>query len=1219
MSWTPAQLKAIETRDKTLLISAAAGSGKTAVLIERIIRLLTDPESPMDISRLLIVTFTRAAASELRQRISKALSVAIAADPTNKRLFKQLAALGSAHISTIDSFYADVVRKYSAKLGIPSSLRLADESELIPMRRSIMNDVLDMGYRGEFDDLEGIKGVSYPNYKDATPFTAFADSISDMRNGSKTWETLVDLYKKLLSHPKAYKFILDCENDYVNAASSDFFETVHGKVIKDYLIDNVEIMIPFLEDAVEYLSADKNMKEKYLPSFDYDLDFCRELLDALKNRSYVEVRSKMLTYSAIDLKRLSADQKTPECEYYSEFRKKFVKEKLESFKEGYFSSDCSEGALVDYAMRSAIVCRVLYAVLSKFEELYSKEKLERGICEFSDIKQWAYRLLVTEDGAPTDIAREISESFDAVYIDEYQDVDPVQDLIFRAVSKPAGRFMVGDVKQSIYGFRGSEPTLFMDYRSRFAEIDVNSEALPDEDDCTIFMSSNFRCDENVIKFANTVCSYIFKTAKGGIEYTDGDDLIFAKNKIDGYTSPDTPVPAQVVLIDRSKSGDDKDEEFSNLEAAYIALEIKRLINYETKANGKKITAGDIAVFSRGEKFLNLVGKELDKLNIKHSGGKGTGIFEDPEVMIALSLMHSIDNPHKDIYMAGALMSPAFGFSADEVISLRHENEKCSIYDSLCKYAETKSNEISKKCLDVIDTLSELRDLSRSLSSDKILRLIFSRFSMLSRNEEGTSRSALLGLYENARSFEGSEFKGLYSYLCYVDGMIENDKAPSIDSESDNAVQLMTIHKSKGLEFPVCFVASTYSAFNKDDTKKVILYSSRLGLSADMLDADGFGKIKTPYQSALARQIIANGTEEEMRLLYVALTRARERLYVTASPVGAVKNVEKLAEFYARYSSRGTVMNVNNYITWILSSLYMSRDRDFFNITTVNGEDISVLDGCVQENENGTIPRAEYGEDIAEAVKRNFEFEYSYLHVSNIPAKLSVSKLSPDVLDRSTNEEEAVPDTIDVSLPDVYVPSFMSETGTVNISPAERGTATHTFLQFCDFEKAQESGVKKELDRLLRDKFIDERMASAVNQKQIEAFLESDFLKSVLSAKRTWREQRFNILLPASAFTEDEKYKADIKDEKLLVQGVMDIFFEAADGSLVLCDYKTDYLTPEEINDRSLATEKLNSSHARQLSYYAEALKNMFGKYPDKVLIYSLPLGDTVEITTSPVL
>lgn len=1219
-NWTNEQLKAITTRDKTLLISAAAGSGKTAVLIERIIRLLTDPEEPMDISRLLIVTFTRAAASELRQRISKALSKAIAEDPQNKKLFKQLASLGSAHISTIDSFYGDVIKKYSAKIGIPPSLRIADESELSPLRRNIMNDVLDMGYDGTFDDIPELKNVRFPHYKNATPFTAFVDSISDMRSDSKTWETLIAIRQKLLSHERGNEFVLDCANEYDKATASDLFATPHGKVIKEHLTDSVSVMAAFLEDACKYLSGDDDMTKKYLPAFSYDLDFCERVLNDLESKTYFEVRETILSYSAQKLGGLSADKKTPECEKYSDFRKKYVKEKLDTLKNTYFKTDCSSEAIMDYSARLAVICRVLYAVLSKFEELYSKEKLERGICEFSDIKQWAYKLLVNEDGSPTDIAIEISDSFDAIYIDEYQDVDPVQDLIFRAVSKDRGRFMVGDVKQSIYGFRGSDPSLFMDYRRSFAEIDAHKEDLPKDDDCTIFMSSNFRCDETVINFANAVCSYIFKTSKGSIEYTDGDDLVFAKNKIDGYDPVISSTPVTVALIDRTDS-DDANEDFSNLEAAYIAAEINRLIKSEVKSNGEKILAGDIAVFARAEKFLSLVSKELDKFGIAHSGGKGKSIFDTPEVMVVISLLHAIDNPHKDVYMAGTLISPIFNFTADEVIKLRSVDANCSLYDSLCKYSENIADSIAEKCIFVKNTLGELRSRAASMSADKIIRLVFSEFSMLSRAEgENNSRKALLALYENARQYVGSEFKGLYSYLCHVRDMIEGKNSPSMDSDSAEAVQLMSIHKSKGLEFPVCFVASTCSKFNTDDTKKVVLYSPKLGISANIFDADGFGRITTPYQNALARQIINSGTEEEMRLLYVALTRARERLYVTASPVGKLENLENSAEFNARYSSRGTVMSTNNYISWILSALHF-KNEDFFNILKVNGEAISKMGETVETADQLSAPTIEYGEDIFEAVKSNFEFEYPYLHVSNIPAKLSVSKLTPGVLDRSSDEnEDDVSNSIDFFVPEIYTPSFMSvgEEKT-SFSAAEKGTATHTFLQFCDFGRIKAAGVKNEISRLVRDKFIDPRMADAINEKQIERFFKSNLFAEISSARKIWREQRFNILLPASAFTEDKKYGERIKDEKLLVQGVIDIFFENEKGELVLCDYKTDYLSNDELRDHSLAAKKLNDAHARQLSYYAEALASMFGKYPDKVLIYSLPLGDAVEIKTEPIL
>ena len=822
---------------------------------------------------------------------------------------------------------------------------------------------------------------------------------------------------------------------------------------------------------------------------------------------------------------------------------------------------------------------------------------------------------------PTPIALEISESFDAIYIDEYQDVDPVQDLIFKAVSKDRSRFMVGDVKQSIYGFRGSEPSLFMDYRRNFAEIDPYKDDLPKKDDCTIFMSSNFRCDQTVINFANAVCSYIFKTSKGSIDYTDGDDLVFAKDKIEGYAPVAPPTPVTVALIDRTDVGEDDEDEFSNLEAAYIAAEINRLISSEVKSNGEKITAGDIAVFSRAEKFLSLVAKELDKFNIAHSGGKGKSIFDAPEVMVVISLLHAIDNPHKDVYMAGALISPIFEFTADEVIKLRSIDGKCSLYDSLCKYAEDKTDSIAEKCLKVKNSLTSLRSLSNSMSADKIIRLLFSEFALLSRDKKGSdSRKALLALYENARQYAGSEFKGLYSYLCHVEDMIEGDNSPSMSSDKADAVQLMSIHKSKGLEFPVCFVASTNSKFNTDDTKKVVLYSSKLGISANIFDADGFGRINTPYQNALARQIINSGTEEEMRLLYVALTRARERLYVTASPSGKLENLELSAEFNARYSSRGTVMGINNYIGWILSALHQRQD-DFFNIVKVNAEDIASMGNVSEENDLPEIANVEYDKDTFEKVKSSLEFEYPYMHVSNIPAKLSVSKLTPTVLDRETGEsEDTSPDTIDLTMPEIYTPSFMSDgEEKTSFSAAERGTATHTFLQFCDFERTKAMGVKNEISRLVRDKFIDSRMADAINEKQIERFFSSNLFAEISSAKKLWREQRFNILLPASAFTKDEEYAKKIEDEKLLVQGVIDIFFENENGEIILCDYKTDYLSPDEIRDRSLAQKKLSDAHARQLSYYAEALASIFGKYPSRVLVYSLPLGDTVDISIEPIL
>ena len=1216
---TKAQQKAIELRDKTLLISAAAGSGKTTVLIERIIRLLTDKEAPADISRLLIVTFTRAAASELRKRISTALSSAIAEDPKNKRLFKQLASLGSARISTIDAFYGDVVRRYSQQLGIPSSLRIADDSELLPIQKRIMNEIIDLGYEGELEDGNNI----------INPFASLADSLSDMRNDSELANIFLSLRKKLNSHPRSTEFLRDCADSYDNATGEDFFDTTYGGVIRKYVADQMEYLINILKDACRYFESGADFASAYLPAFESDLAFCEDIRNTIPNSSFASIREKFVGFSHESLGRLSASQKTSESDYFCELRNKTVKEKIKKLKEGYFGGDCNNDQLTEFAMRSAENCRVLYNVLSKFDELYLKEKLSRKICEFNDIKQWAFRLLVSSDGTPTSAALELSESFDAIYIDEYQDVDPIQDLIFRSIAKPASRFMVGDVKQSIYGFRGADPSLFMSYRSSFDQIDPESKTLPGGSDCTIFMSDNFRCDENVVRFANAVCSYTFTVGSKSISYTKGDNLIFSKLVPEGHISS----PVTVALIEKSKdagSEDGKEEntdeiKLENLEAEYIALEISRLIGKEKKADGSFINAGDIAVLSKSYLFCEKVSKALNKLGINNHGESDESIFDDPEVSLAHSLLEAIDNPQRDIHLASVLISPLFGFTADDLISIRELNRKSSLYDAVCAYARDEDSErdnpLTQKCISFIDELDTMRHDIIALPSDRIVQYIFSRFSLLSRDSgNGTSRKSLLRLYESARKFEGDEFKGLYSFLEYIDNSIENGTPIGAGaSDPTDAVHLMTIHKSKGLEFPVCFVANCASPFNRDDLKECILYSAGLGVAMDLADSSGFGKIKTPYRRAMARNITDSLLEEDMRVLYVALTRARERLYVTATPMYGVDYEICKAAMRRKYSSRATVTDVHNYISWVLEAL-SGEDETFFKIARVGEKELIAdrIEISVEEDEDeSTIYDPAVLDSERQKVRSNFEFVYPYEHISSLPAKLSVSKLSPGVLDRNADSEEEsdISASIDTDLPPLRsTPSFMlDEAEKATVSGAERGIATHTFLQFCNFERAARGGCAKELDYLVENGFMSRSARELVNIKQVDKFFSSRLFKRISTAKWIRREQRFNILLPAHLFTRDEILAEKIKDEKLLVQGVMDIFFESADGELILCDYKTDYLTKEEIHNAELAQKKLESAHSSQLSYYAEALHSMLGKYPDKVLIYSLPLGDTVEI------
>ena len=1077
-NWTASQTKAIEIKNKTMLISAAAGSGKTTVLIERIIRALTDPDCPADISRMLIVTFTRAAAAELKQRISNAITKALAERPNDRRLFKQLAALGSAKISTIDSFYGDVVRQNAQLLGIPSSLRVSDGNDLSKLRRRIMDDIIESGYSGLLPISEN-------------DFAECADSLSDMRNDSGLFERFYELYEKLSSHPKSIEFLKECAESYEALDSEDFFESSYGDVIREYVRLELEFYINILTDALDYFEG---YEQAVKAPFADDLEFCREALHKIEDGNYSRLRDHFASYSPTKIKSPKGDDKTEAAEQFLDARNKTVRDGIRKLQKSYFGAGFSSGELKLYAKGSARRCRTLYTVLTEFDRLYREEKLSLGVCEFGDVKVWAYKLLVNGDGSPTELARSISEGFDCVFIDEYQDVDGVQDLIFKAISKPTGRFMVGDIKQSIYRFRGAEPTLFMNYRSAFPDVLVADKS----DNCTIFMSENFRCDKPVIDFTNLVCSYLFRTGGKNIDYDEKDDLSFSKKTDFDYT----PHKVSLTVIDRKAS----EIEFERAEAAFIASEINALLKSGTKNDGSRIKASDIAVLSRGTAFCDEVGSALDSYGIKHTQSASGSILDDPEVSLAISLLNVIDNPMRDIHTAAVLISPLFRFTADMLISIKNKTEAgvCSLWDTLGDYASENDDALATKCREFIETINKLREESRSLSVDKIILQIYSQFSFLSRSSQASS-AALTALYENARSYEGDSFKGIYSYLRYIQEAI--DEGRSIASASDDGadgVQLMTIHKSKGLEFPVCFVGGCSKPFNRDDAKDALLYSSSLGIATDLSDQTGFGKIRTPYRKSLSRFILNESAEEEMRVLYVALTRARERLYVTANPRWGAEREFNIARLSKKYGMRASILDATDYLSWILTATYGEDEHPAFDCSVIRYEDIPCLpdsSDTVEENEGETVICSD---ELVKRIRENLDYEYPYLHIANIPAKLSVSKLTPSVLDRNDEPLEADAEgSIDVSIPAIRTaPSFIS--GDTGASAAEKGIATHTFLQFCDFDNAASHGIDAELARLVELGFITSSMSSIVNKSQLAAFFESSLYKELRGAVKIYR-------------------------------------------------------------------------------------------------------------------
>ncbi len=1189
---TPSQSLAIETKNRTLLLSAAAGSGKTATLTQRIITHLTDKNDPADISRMLIVTFTRAAAAELRERITKALSQALADDPTNPHLNRQALLVGSADICTIDSFCLDVVKSNFQRLALdngtplPPDFRLADSTELTALRLSVMNDLIDEWYDKPHGSID---------------FASFAENFAGTRDDGDLAQTLIEFAERSSLYKNGDDFAIESANDLLCAAENDeFFDSAPGKKVKDLTRDTLEYYVSILCDAIDYLSGVPTAEAKYIPAFATDLEAAKNALAALE-RGYAETVRVLADYSPLGLKSLgkNADDHTA----YYKTRRDEVKKGILALRSSYYSFDPE--ALSHYIELTGRNAAVLGSFTKDYNRRIAHEKAIRHICDFADIKRLAYKLLVKPDGSATDIAISLREKYDAVYIDEYQDVDPLQDSIFAAVARDNGRFMVGDIKQSIYGFRGSDPSIFGKYRGDFLPIESSEEGRG----CSIFMSENFRCNRPIIDFTNLVSRATFAAAGGAVDYRDSDDLV--NGKTDGGE-----LPVKLAFILPPDKDSELEFETEKSEIRYIVGEIAALLKDGVKDNGNPITPSDIAVLTRSSNLCAAIGDALALAGIPSSDSVSRDYFANPEVLLILSLISTIDNPHRDVRLAGALRSPVFNFSMDDLVKIRlSADSSYSLFEALENYEGDP--ELELRCEKLKEELALLRKKAYSLPLDRLVRELFSQFSLTSLELPDDHRSPsqirdnILRFYEYARSFSEHSGGDLGSFIKYIDDIISAGvKTESESDREDGKVSIMTIHKSKGLEFPVVFLCGCGSKFNRDSLKKSLLYDADSGIGMQITDKTGFARVDTPVRAAIAKSITDRETEEEMRILYVALTRARERLYVTAKLEKTKLERAQGDLFPKRYLCRHSVLSAKSFLDWLLPVAMEAHPS--FELSLLSSEEIpdTVRKKEAQKDANAEEDREKI-DSFKQIFKERFERSYAYPASLALPAKLSVSKLYPTVLDddgAATLEGEELPELISK-------PLFMLESKEEQnkATAAERGTATHLFLQFCDFSNAEQNGIKSELSRLTAERFIPAGTAELVNIRQLEKFFESRLYRSAKSAKKIYREQRFNLFLSASDFTQDPALKNDLSEEKLLVQGVIDLVFEDRNGDITLCDYKTDYLTKDELSDPELAKKKLSDRHGEQLSYYAQAVKKLFEKAPTRICIYSLPLGDTVEI------
>ena len=883
------------------------------------------------------------------------------------------------------------------------------------------------------------------------------------------------------------------------------------------------------------------------------------------------------------------------------------------------------------AEETAALLTLLHTALTRFHADYRAEKKRREIAEFSDVSRAAYNLLLSPNGSPTALARELAASFDAIYIDEYQDVNTMQDTTFRAISTERNRFMVGDIKQSIYSFRGAQPAIFADYRRRFPPL---ADAVQKDAPCaSVQMANCFRCDAPVIDFSNTVSGFLFDRCRDSIGYTKEDDLVFSK------PAPETPSPAcRVVLIDREKKDADEQPQSpplgkeANSELCWIAQEIERLLCEERKADGSRITPDDIAVLTRGAAYAEPLARLLRARGIKVNNTSHKSLFENPEVLCMYSLLATIDNPTRDIHLAAALRSPFFGFTLSDLVRLRNGSDRAlSLYEALCEAVETgrvSDQALLARCADFLARLRLYREKAEHLPVDRLLRYLYRETAVLGLCAQGTGgvqRENLNQLYEYARRFEGGGYKGLYAFIRYVDDVLKNNTAMPTVSDERDAVSLITIHHSKGLEFPVCFIAGAASAFNTEDAEVPILLDEAIGCATMLPNAGPFSRAHTFWRSALAMELMRRNLEQEMRVLYVAMTRARERLYITARPQWGVQTPLEQAELRAfadsLFPARTLFPKGRSFLDWILTALATKPSHEECTVEILQESEISTLPDAPAPTANANNFTSEnVKENVADVLRQRFAFVYPYQHLTRLPAKLSVSRLSPVVLDVFDTDAASSPANWQTPDAKALLESFDRLPFSVESkqTAADRGTATHEFLQFCDFERAARKGVAWELERLIEEGFLPPEIKDAVRMDELEHFFESDLYHSLAKASDVHRETRFHIFLPAEYFTKDAEFAQKLGGERLPVQGVIDLFFTDADGKLILCDYKTDRLTRDELANPALAAATLGARHGEQLSYYALALQELCGRAPDRVLIYSLPLGRALDVTLPPI-
>ena len=1178
LNFTPEQRAAIDTRGSTVLVSAAAGSGKTRVLTERLMAYLTDAEHPVDIDHFLVITYTRAAAAELRSRILDGIYARIASDPENRRLRRQVALCARAEIGTIHSFCADFLRANCAALALAPDFQVADTERCAALRAAALEHTLERAYTRLDTDA---------------PFRLLADTVGGGRDDARLGELVLSLYDKMQCHARPEQWAQRQVDLLALDGVTDAGATPWGQALLARVRESAAHWAGVLDKQLDIMAAQDMawLYGIYGTSFAETADGLRAVVRAC-NQSW---DAAVAALQNVPFPRLGSTRKPPDPDVRDRVKaqRDAAKKAIQALQKQI--NVPSAQALADLHT-TAPAMQALLALTLDFGAAYAAEKRRRSLVDFSDLEHMTAQLLTDDDGAPTELARQLSGRYTEIMVDEYQDVSEVQDLIFRAVSRDGNNlFFVGDVKQSIYRFRLADPTIFLDKYARFADFRAALPGAPRR----ILLRENFRSRRAVLAGANHVFSNIMSRALGELDYDDAARLRA------GAPYPDDGEKPELAVLELPDADDDAPTpEKSALEADYVARRICALIDGGTPVweNGAERPAhyGDVVILLRSANSVGPVYRAaLETHGIPVSAETSGGFYTSEEVSVLRSLLAVVDNPHQDVPLIAALRSPLFGLTADDLAAVRTCDREHDFYTAVTLAAETRDD-----CRDFLDVLARYRALSIELPLSEFLwhvvdgRAVMALTSAMPDGE--LRRRNVLLLLDLAQQFEQTGARGLHRFLLWMQRQETEGEEPAAPGGESRSVRILSIHKSKGLEFPFVFLCDTARLFNKSDARASVLVHPALGLGPKCTDLEHGVEYPTIARQAIAAQLLTETLSEEMRLLYVAMTRAKERLVITGTVRDIGKTVSTLTATATVPLAPELLRAAQSPLHWLLQSALLDRDERFLHRTYVHLHPDGAAD--TQPEAAAAAAPAEADPALLAQLARTLTFRYAHAQAIDLPSKVTATELKRLEAEDTPPEDTGAPLLKGAPHTQAFRrPDFSARER--KLTAAERGTATHRTLQYLRFADAQTpEGIAAQVQALAARGLLTAREAQAVNTASLLQLMRTPLGAALAAAEAAGtlrREFRFSLLCPAETFF------PGAGEEQVLLQGVVDAWFETKDG-LVIVDYKTDRIRPDAVPERT-------AYYAAQLRAYAGAMARITGRPVCRRTLYFLHCGCSADV------